>query len=124
MRYSAGIVAGLLAVGLFARAGEAKFAGPPRIAKTRAGARIEFAVSSPTDVEVAVLIGKYGNFDSQYVPPDSQDGKPLIATPDIPLCWPTGAGFTEKAVYICDTYNRRVVRADLTWQAEEIHEVK
>jgi hypothetical protein len=64
--------------------------------------------------------GKYGNFDSQYVPPDAKDGKPIIVTPDIPLCWPTGAGFTEKAVYVSDNYNRRVVRADMTWKAEEI----
>ncbi|MDD4889361.1 MAG: hypothetical protein PHU85_05485, partial [Phycisphaerae bacterium] len=69
-------------------------------------------------------IGQYGNFDSQYVPADAKDGKPVVATPAIPLCWPTGAGFTEKAVYICDTYNRRVVRADFTWQAAETVEVK
>ncbi|MCY3018077.1 MAG: hypothetical protein NTW87_03475 [Planctomycetota bacterium] len=68
--------------------------------------------------------GKYGNFDSQYVPPDAKDGKPVIGTPEIPMCWPTGAGFTEKAIYVCDTYNRRVVRADFTWKAEEGCEVK
>jgi hypothetical protein len=65
-------------------------------------------------------IGRYGNFDSQFVPQDSGHGKPLIATPAIPLAWPTGAGFSEKAVYICDTYNRRVVRADFTYQAEAL----
>ena len=69
-------------------------------------------------------IGKYGNFDSQYVDPDAKDAKPLVATPEIPLAWPTGAGFTEKAVYICDTFNRRVVRADFTWKAEETCAVK
>jgi hypothetical protein len=69
-------------------------------------------------------IGRYGNFDSQYVQPDAKDGKPLVATPEIPMCWPTGAGFTEKAVYVCDTYNRRVVRADFTWKAEESCEAK
>jgi hypothetical protein len=53
------------------------------------------------------------------VHPDAKDGKPIVAAPDIPMCWPTGAGFTEKAVYVCDTYNRRVVRADFTWKAEE-----
>jgi hypothetical protein len=68
--------------------------------------------------------GKYGNFDSQYVPPDSADAKPIVAIPDIPLCWPTGAGFTEKAIYVCDTYNRRVVRADMTWKAEQTCQVK
>jgi hypothetical protein len=68
--------------------------------------------------------GKYGNFDSQYVPPDARDGKPLISTPDIPLAWPVGAGFTEKAIYVADNYNRRVVRADMTWKAEAICAIK
>jgi len=68
--------------------------------------------------------GKYGNFDSQFVPPDSADRRPLISAPAIPLAWPTGAAFTEKAVYVCDTYNRRVVRADLTWRCEETCEIK
>ena len=68
--------------------------------------------------------GKYGNFDSQYVPPDAEDGKPLIATPDIPMAWPVGAGFTEKAVYVSDNYNRRLIRADMTWKAEEIGAIK
>ena len=69
-------------------------------------------------------IGRYGNFDSQYVPPGSAGGKPLVAVPEIPLCWPTGVGFSEKAIYICDTYARRVVRADLTWECEETCAVK
>jgi DNA-binding beta-propeller fold protein YncE len=73
---------------------------------------------------VIVEFGKYGNFDSQYVPPDAKDGKPLIATPDIPMAWPVGAGFTEKAVYVSDNYNRRVVRADMTWKAEESCAIK
>jgi DNA-binding beta-propeller fold protein YncE len=68
---------------------------------------------------VIVQFGKYGNFDSQYVPSDSKDGRPLIATPDIPLGWPVGAGFTEKAIYVSDNYNRRIVRVDMTWKAEE-----
>jgi DNA-binding beta-propeller fold protein YncE len=73
---------------------------------------------------VIVEFGKYGNFDSQYVPPDAKDGKPLIGTPEIPLAWPVGAGFTEKAIYVTDNYNRRVVRADMTWKAEEICAIK
>jgi len=63
-------------------------------------------------------IGRYGNFDSQYVPQDAPDAKPLVGVPEIPLTWPTGAGFGPKSLYINDTYSRRVVRADLTWQAE------
>jgi hypothetical protein len=73
---------------------------------------------------VIIEFGKYGNFDSQYVPPDSKDSKPLISTPDIPLAWPVGAGFTEKAVYVSDNYNRRIVRADMTWKAEEACAIK
>ena len=68
--------------------------------------------------------GKYGNFDSQYVPADSEDGKPLVSTPAIPLTWPTGAGVSEKAIYVLDTYSRRVVRIIRTYAAEATCEVK
>jgi DNA-binding beta-propeller fold protein YncE len=73
---------------------------------------------------VICRFGRYGNFDSQYAPPGIADGKPIVATPDIPLCWPTGAGFTEKAIYVCDTYNRRVVRADMTWKSQQTCPIK
>ncbi|HOX06498.1 MAG TPA: hypothetical protein PK280_08865 [Planctomycetota bacterium] len=71
--------------------------------------------------------GKYGNFDTQFVNENTEAGKakkPTVAVPDIPLCWPTGAGFTAKAFYVCDTYNRRAVRAEATFKAEETCEVK
>jgi sugar lactone lactonase YvrE len=86
--------------------------------------------------------GKYGNFDSQFVnenlepgkangstssPPGAlspSKGKPTVAVPDIPMCWPTGAGFTEKAFYVCDTYNRRAMRIEKVYAAEETCEVK
>jgi hypothetical protein len=68
--------------------------------------------------------GAYGNFDSQYVPPDAKDRKPLVATPEIPLGWPVGAAATDRHVYVSDMFNRRVVRADLVWKAEETCEVK
>ncbi len=63
-------------------------------------------------------IGRYGNFDSQLVLPGATDGKPLVEGPEIPLCWPTGAGFGRNSLYVNDTYSRRVVRADLTWAQE------
>lgn len=66
--------------------------------------------------------GKYGNFDSQYVNPNTEAGKagkPTVAVPEIPMAWPTGAGFSEGHLYVNDTYNRRVVRTDLTWKGEE-----
>jgi len=76
-------------------------------------------------------IGRYGNFDSQFVPPDSPapvassgHQKPLVALPEIPLAWPSGAGFGPNSLYINDTYSRRVVRADLTWNAEATCEIK
>jgi hypothetical protein len=86
--------------------------------------------------------GKYGNFDSQYVnenteagkangstssPPGAlspSKGKPTVAVPEIPLAWPNSAGLSEKHIYALDVYNRRVVRTDLTWKAEEMCEVK
>jgi len=49
---------------------------------------------------------------------------PLINTPEIRLDRPIGAGFTEKAIYVSDMYNFRVVRADMTWKAEETCEIK
>ena len=67
------------------------------------------------------LIGNYGNFDSQYVNPATEAGrskKPSVATPEIPLAWPSGAGFTENSIYLCDTYNRRAVRVDKAFKAE------
>ena len=73
--------------------------------------------------------GNYGNFDSQYVNPlaeveDGEDPKPTVATPAIPVGWPTGAGFTGKHIYVNDTRNRRVLRLKLAFAAEEICGVK
>jgi len=71
--------------------------------------------------------GKYGNFDSLYVNPDTKEGqekKPTVAVPELPLAWPNSAGLSEKHVYVLDVYSRRVVRTDLTWKAEETCEVK
>jgi hypothetical protein len=74
-----------------------------------------------------VEFGKYGNYDSQFVNPElkeGKDGKPTVAVPEIPLAWPSGAGLSEKYFYVNDVYNRRLLRADLTWKAEELCEVK
>ena len=68
-----------------------------------------------------VEIGRYGNFDSQFLNPVGEPGeatRPTVAVPAIPLGWPTGAGFSESHLYINDTQNRRVVRTDLTHRAE------
>jgi len=71
--------------------------------------------------------GGYGNFDSQYVNPGTDrggKGRPTVAVPEIPLAWPTGAGFSEDHIYVNDTYSRRLVRVDLVYSAEAICEVK
>ncbi|HOX07674.1 MAG TPA: hypothetical protein PK280_14840 [Planctomycetota bacterium] len=76
---------------------------------------------------VILEFGRYGNFDSLYVNPNTETGKakkPTVAGPEIPLGWPTCAGFSEKAFYVLDTYNRRAVRVDPTWKTEETCEVK
>jgi hypothetical protein len=66
--------------------------------------------------------GGYGNFDSQYVNPNlpaCANGKPAVAVPAFPMAWVTGAGFGEDRLYVIDTYDKRALRADLTWQAQE-----
>ena len=68
--------------------------------------------------------GAYGNFDSKYVPPDAPGAKPRVATPAIPLAWPTGVGFGKDRIYVNDTYNRRVVRVDWTWELDKTVEAK
>ena len=76
---------------------------------------------------IILEFGKYGNFDSLYVNPNTKAGKagkPTVAVPDIPLAWPTCAGFTEKAFYVLDTYSRRAVRAEPTYAAKAILKVK
>ena len=64
--------------------------------------------------------GSYGNFDSQFVSPDEaahKAGKPIVAVPNLPLGWPTGTAFGTDCIYILDTYHRRIVRANLSWDA-------
>jgi hypothetical protein len=66
--------------------------------------------------------GRYGNYDSLLVNPNleaGKAGKPTVAVPDIPLGWPTAAGVTREAIYVCDSYNRRGVRVVPVYAAEE-----
>ena len=72
-------------------------------------------------------IGKYGNFDAQYINPNTPEGKtgkPAISLPAIPMAFPSGAGFSENHIYVNDLTNRRVVRVDKTYGAESICEIK
>ncbi|MHC4716886.1 MAG: hypothetical protein ACYS5V_07950 [Planctomycetota bacterium] len=58
--------------------------------------------------------GRYGNFDSGRTVP----------VPDIPLAWPTGAGFTGDHIYVLDTHHRRVVRLTRTHEARTLTPIK
>ncbi len=71
---------------------------------------------------VVLEFGKYGNFDSRYVPAGAT--RPVVDTPAIPLTWPTGAGFTKEHIYVNDTYSRRVVRVDKTYDVDKIVKVE
>lgn len=72
-----------------------------------------------------VTFGKYGNFDSQYENINlSGSDKRQTAGPEIPLAWPTCAGFSANHIYVNDTYNRRVVRVDVSYAAQADCEVK
>lgn len=71
--------------------------------------------------------GKYGNFDSQYVnanAPAGERGKPAVAVPEVPLAWPVAVGVSEDHVYVCDSYNLRAVRVELTHAAERTCRLK
>ncbi len=71
--------------------------------------------------------GQYGNFDSQFVNPNLEAGqgkKATVDTPEIPLAWPTGAGFSADHVYVNDSYNRRIVRVDFSYDIETVCPLK
>lgn len=64
-----------------------------------------------------VGFGGYGNFDAQG--PGSAESKT-----EIPLGWPITVGASEKSIYVGDSLNHRVVRADKKFAAEETCDVK
>jgi hypothetical protein len=59
--------------------------------------------------------GRYGNFDDASSTPGS-------AT--VPLGWPTAAGVTKDAIYVCDTLNRRAVRVEHRFAVESVVEIE
>jgi len=61
--------------------------------------------------------GSFGNADSAG--PGSK-----IASPAIPLAYPVSAKASFKHIYVADSANRRVVRVDPVYAAEEVCEVK
>ncbi len=56
--------------------------------------------------------GSYGNMDSQG--PGSK-----IPVPEIPLAWPMYVAASDEAVYVSDVINRRIVKAKLSYAAQE-----
>jgi hypothetical protein len=58
-------------------------------------------------------IGRYGNADSRG--PDS-----LVPEPDIGLCDPTATAVSDTTLYIADHANRRIVKAALGYESEEL----
>ena len=58
--------------------------------------------------------GRYGNADSRGAGERSP-----VRTPAIPLGWPEAVGVSEKAIYVADVLNRRIVRLKKTFAAEE-----
>ena len=63
--------------------------------------------------------GAYGNADSRGPGEES-----LIKTPDIPLGWPEAVAVSDKALYVADVLNRRIVRLMKTFKSEETCEIK
>ncbi len=66
-----------------------------------------------------VKFGSYGNFDDGLRAVESA-GKPG----KIPLAYPIAAKASFKHIYVADSANRRAVRVDPTWQAEEACEIR
>ena len=80
--------------------------------------------------------GGYGNAESRgpqspvvdprtgkLRPPGPGEKSPL-SQPDIAFSWLIGVGATDKYAYMGDSLNRRLLRARLTYAAEEVCEVK
>jgi hypothetical protein len=59
--------------------------------------------------------GAYGNADNRG--PDSVDEK--LADPPLAFAWLAGVGVTDKYAYMGDSMNRRLLRAEITYAAEE-----
>lgn len=68
-------------------------------------------------------IARFGHYGS----PDSRGPDSAVARPTIPLGWPIGVSAAQagrRRLYVADTLNRRVIRVDLEFAAEEICEAR
>ena len=97
-----------------ALAADATFTAKPAATRVGDQVKIMFAMSAPTNVTIAVLhangngitsFGRYGNADCRG--------------PEITLNWGSFVGCSNKAVYVCDNLNRRIVRVGLDYAAAE-----
>jgi hypothetical protein len=59
-----------------------------------------------------LTLGHYGDFDAQG--PGSAEPQP-----EIPLGWPVAVGATDRAIYVGDCLNHRIVRVDRVFRLEE-----
>ena len=66
-----------------------------------------------------VRFGSYGNFDDGL-----RAGESTARPGRIPLAYPIAAKASFKYIYVADSANRRAVRVDPVWKAEETCEVK
>ena len=65
-------------------------------------------------------IGAFGQYGNQ----DSAGPGSAVSTPEIPFAWPTAIGVSDRAAYVSDILNRRIVRVKLTCTAEETCEIR
>ena len=61
--------------------------------------------------------GDYGNEDSAG--PDSK-----VPVPEVPLSWPYAVSVGKNGVYVSDFINRRILRVELKYEAEETCEIR
>ncbi|HOX06706.1 MAG TPA: hypothetical protein PK280_09905 [Planctomycetota bacterium] len=73
-----------------------------------------------TNGNPVTAFGGYGNAESRG--PESKDK--ALAEPDIAFSWLIGVGATDRAAYMGDSLNRRLLKARLVYAAEEACDVK
>jgi hypothetical protein len=59
-------------------------------------------------------VARFGGYGNR----DSAGPKSALPKPALPLAYPVAVQVSFKHIYVADSANRRVVRADLTWKAE------
>ena len=65
-------------------------------------------------------IGTFGRYGNQ----DSAGPESLVPEPGIPLAWPCAVGVSDRAIYVSDILNRRIVRVKLAYKKTVTQTVK